>query len=112
MAMRKMDLISYNISSELDKLGLKNILIPTDDPYLHWNKNKQEGKAILSLRHAGYLAGLGKLGRNNLLINKEYGNRDANELTLYSYFNNEKAIFLKRKHLGTQGNLFCLPVGR
>jgi len=29
---------------------------------------------ILSLRHAGYLAGLGILGRNNLLINTDLGN--------------------------------------
>ena len=74
LAMQKMDLITYDISTELDKLGLKNILIPTDDPYLYWDNDKQEGRGILSLRHIGYLAGLGKLGRNNLLINKDYGN--------------------------------------
>ena len=74
LAMQKMDSITYELSAELDKLGLKNVLIPTDDPYLYWDNDKQEGRAILSLRHAGYLAGLGKLGRNNLLINKDYGN--------------------------------------
>ncbi|MCK4663445.1 MAG: epoxyqueuosine reductase [Bacteroidales bacterium] len=74
LAMQKMDMISYDISVELDKLGLKNILIPTDDPYLFWDNDKQEGRAILSLRHVGYLAGLGNIGRNNLLINKDYGN--------------------------------------
>jgi epoxyqueuosine reductase len=74
LAMQKMDSITYDISSELDKLGLKNVLIPTDDPYLYWDNDKQEGRAILSLRHVGYLAGLGKLGRNSLLINKDYGN--------------------------------------
>ncbi len=74
LAMQKMDLITYDISVELDKLGLKNILIPTDDPYLYWDNDKQEGRGILSLRHVGYLTGLGKLGRNNLLINKDYGN--------------------------------------
>jgi epoxyqueuosine reductase QueG len=73
MAVQKMDLITYNISSALDRLGMKNVLIPTDDPYLHWDKEKQEGRAILSLRHVGLMAGLGKLGRNNLLINKDYG---------------------------------------
>ena len=74
MAMQRMDLITYTISTELDNLGLKNVLIPTDDPYLYWNGEEQEGRAILSLRHAGELAGMGKLGRNNLLINKDYGN--------------------------------------
>lgn len=74
LAMQKMDAITYEISAELDHLGIKNVLIPTDDPYLWWDHEKQEGRAILSLRHAAYLAGLGRLGRNNLLINKDYGN--------------------------------------
>jgi epoxyqueuosine reductase QueG len=73
LAMQKMDLITYDISTKLDKLGLKNVLIPTDDPYLSWDNEKQEGRAILSLRHVGFLTGLGKLGRNNLLINKDFG---------------------------------------
>jgi epoxyqueuosine reductase len=73
LAMQKMDQISYEISLELDKLGVKNVLIPTDDPLLYWDEENQEARGILSLRHTGYLAGLGKLGRNNLLINKEYG---------------------------------------
>jgi len=74
LAMRKMDAITYEISMELEKLGLQNILIPTDDPYLAWDEEEQEGRGILSLRHIGYFAGLGRLGRNNLLINKDYGN--------------------------------------
>ena len=74
MSMQKMDLMTYSISLELDKQGIKNVFIPTDDPYLYWDSNQQEGRAILSLRHIGYLAGMGRLGRNNLLINKDYGN--------------------------------------
>jgi epoxyqueuosine reductase len=35
----------------------------------------REGKGILSLRHAGYLAGLGVFGKNKLLTNDLYGNR-------------------------------------
>jgi epoxyqueuosine reductase QueG len=73
LAMQKIDLIAFDISSELDKSGIKNVLIPTDDPYLYWDEDKKEGRGILSLRHAGYLAGLGVLGKNNLLINKDYG---------------------------------------
>ena len=49
-------------------------MIPSDDPYESWDQENQHGRAILSLRHAGMLAGLGKLGKNNLLINEKYGN--------------------------------------
>lgn len=73
LAMQKMDRITFEISLALDNLKIKNVLIPSDDPYLFWNGEKQEGRGILSLRHAGYQAGLGKLGRNNLLINKDFG---------------------------------------
>jgi epoxyqueuosine reductase QueG len=74
LAMSKIDAISYGISCDLERKGLKSVLIPTDDPYLEWDETKQEGRAILSLRHAAYLAGLGKIARNNLLINRNYGN--------------------------------------
>ena len=74
LAMRRVDAITYAISTDLDREGVKNVLIPTDDPYEYWDPDKQEGRSILSLRHAAMLAGLGKLGRNSLLINKDYGN--------------------------------------
>ncbi|MCL1834016.1 MAG: hypothetical protein FWG49_05880, partial [Leptospirales bacterium] len=32
------------------------------------------GKGLLSLRHAGYLAGLGVIGKNRMLNNPQYGN--------------------------------------
>jgi len=34
------------------------VLIPTDAPYEYWDSENQEGRAILSLRHAAMLAGL------------------------------------------------------
>jgi epoxyqueuosine reductase len=74
LAIQRMDAITYLISNDLDRAGIKNVLIPTDDPYEYWDSESQEGRAILSLRHAAMLAGLGKLGRNNLLINRDYGN--------------------------------------
>lgn len=48
--------------------------IPSE-PYEYWDEEKQEGKGILSLKHAGYLAGLGVLGKNTLLTNIIFGNR-------------------------------------
>ncbi|MGB2698068.1 MAG: hypothetical protein WBD28_09475 [Candidatus Zixiibacteriota bacterium] len=58
----------------MENYGIKAVLIPTDDPYEHWEPERSYGRAILSLRHAGHLAGLGVLGRNTLLLNKDYGN--------------------------------------
>ena len=74
LAIQRMDAITYAISTDLDRIGIKNVLIPTDDPYEYWDPANQVGRAILSLRHIAMLAGLGRLGRNNLLINKDYGN--------------------------------------
>ena len=76
---------AYLIYSKLDKIGLEfckviqnngnhAVPIPSDVPYLYWDNVNRHGMGILSLRHAGYLAGLGILGRNNLLINPDLGN--------------------------------------
>jgi epoxyqueuosine reductase len=76
---------AHLIYSKLDNIGLelckaiqnnKNnaVPIPSDVPFLSWDNEKRHGMGILSLRHAGYLAGLGILGRNNLLINPDLGN--------------------------------------
>lgn len=70
----EVDRLSLQFSLKLHDMGIKNVMIPSDDPYESWNQEKRHGQAILSLRHAGELAGLGKLGKNNLLINVKYGN--------------------------------------
>jgi epoxyqueuosine reductase QueG len=70
----EVDQLSLKFSLCLQGRGIRNVMIPSDDPYESWNQEKQHGQAILSMRHAGVLAGLGRLGRNNLLINETYGN--------------------------------------
>lgn len=66
--------ITCELSLHLQDLGVTAVPIP-NEPYIYWDPKKMEGRGILSLRHAGYLAGLGVLGRNNLLINEKFGNR-------------------------------------
>ncbi len=77
--------ISSLVANEVDTLGLAlaylfqerkigAVPIPSDDPYESWDEERKHGQAILSLRHAGYLAGLGRLGKNTLLINDTFGN--------------------------------------
>jgi epoxyqueuosine reductase len=57
----------------LQDLGITAVLIPSE-PYEYWDEEKREGKGILSLKHAGYLAGIGVLGKNTLLLNDSLGN--------------------------------------
>jgi epoxyqueuosine reductase QueG len=71
---RKVDELGFEVALELEDQGIRAVPIPSDDPYEYWEPENSYGRAILSLRHAGYLAGLGVLGKNNLLINKELGN--------------------------------------
>lgn len=67
-----------NLGSEfcliLEDLGINAVPIPSDDPSEYWEVDKQYARGILSLRHAGYFAGLGVMGKNTLLINEKYGN--------------------------------------
>jgi len=70
----ELDRIGLNLCRHLDNIGIPSVPVPTDTPYLYWDAKRSHGMGIISLRHAGYLAGLGFLGRNTLLINKEFGN--------------------------------------
>jgi len=62
------------IALNLQEMRVVAVPIPSE-PYLHWDEKRREGRGILSLKHAGYLAGLGVLGRNTLLTNDRFGNR-------------------------------------
>ena len=69
-----LDQIGISMSYKLEKLNIKTVPIPTDVPYLYWDAENKHGMGILSMRHAAFNAGLGILGRNTLLINRELGN--------------------------------------
>lgn len=70
----EVDSITFRACLALEDLGMRCVPVPTDDPYEHWEPERSHGRGVLSLRHAGWLAGLGVLGRNTLLINERYGN--------------------------------------
>jgi epoxyqueuosine reductase len=69
-----LDRIGLEFAVMMEKQGVRVVPVPTDTPYLHWEEDRKHGMGILSLRHAAYNAGLGILGRNTLLINRELGN--------------------------------------
>lgn len=66
--------VIYDLSLKLQDLGVTAVPV-LGEPYMYWNAEKKEGRGILSMRHAAYMAGLGVLGRNTLLINERFGNR-------------------------------------
>jgi len=68
--------ITCDLSLRLQDLGVAAVPIPSE-PYEYWDVEKKEGRGILSLKHAGYLAGLGIMGKNTLLTNNKLGNRIA-----------------------------------
>jgi len=74
IATQEVDRIGLDLCQILQDSGIEAIPIPSDDPSEYWEEENQCARGILSLRHAGYLAGLGVLGKNTLLMNEEYGN--------------------------------------
>jgi epoxyqueuosine reductase len=70
----EVDALTLTLSRRLEALGVKNVPVPSDDPSEYWEPDRSYARGILSLRHAGHLAGLGVLGKNTLLINDKLGN--------------------------------------
>jgi epoxyqueuosine reductase QueG len=70
----EVETITFSACRELESIGIAAVPVPTNEPYEYWDPERTRGMGILSLRHAGYLAGLGVMGRNTLLVNRRYGN--------------------------------------
>jgi epoxyqueuosine reductase QueG len=68
------DRIGMRLCYALSDSGIGAVPVPSDEPYEYWDSSNEHGRAILSMRHAGYLAGIGVLGRNGILVNKKLGN--------------------------------------
>lgn len=58
-----------------DTFEARAVPLPCDSPYEYWAEEKLEGRGLISMKHAACLAGLGTMGKNTLLLNKDYGNR-------------------------------------
>jgi epoxyqueuosine reductase len=66
----KMNKLAVGISKEIKDLGVE--AAPIKSINSSWRDNRSRGP--ISLKHAAVLAGLGKTGKNTLVVNKEYGN--------------------------------------
>lgn len=65
--------LTFEISVKLERHQIKAVPVPSE-PYEYWDQETMTGKGLLSLKHAGYLAGLGVIGRNSLLNHPDLGN--------------------------------------
>lgn len=74
MMVKKIERITFDLCDELEQAGILTNPIPCDEPYEYWDEEKKHGRGILSLKHAGMLAGLGTIGKNTLLLNNKFGN--------------------------------------
>jgi epoxyqueuosine reductase len=71
----QLDLIACQVSLFLEREGGLAVPVPADEPYTHWEAENLYGRGDLSHKHAAQAAGLGRLGKNSLLITPEFGNR-------------------------------------
>ncbi|MBN1314825.1 MAG: epoxyqueuosine reductase [Anaerolineales bacterium] len=69
----RMDEMAIRLAYELEDRGITAVPINAIGP-CEWNHKTGKSSGIISLKHAAELAGLGRIGRNTLLINDRYGN--------------------------------------
>jgi epoxyqueuosine reductase QueG len=71
----RLDLLASQVALFLESEGGQATPVPSDEPYRHWEADRLYGRGDLSHKHAAQAAGLGRLGKNSLLITTHYGNR-------------------------------------
>ncbi len=71
----QLDLAAAQVALFLEENGARAVPIPADEPYAHWEAERKYGRGDLSHKHAAQASGLGRLGKNSMLITPQFGNR-------------------------------------
>lgn len=66
----RLDVIAYELAKEIEKAGYQALPFAASQ-MVDW----QNQKGHISHKHVGVLAGIGWIGRNNLLVHREFGSR-------------------------------------
>ena len=70
---KQLDKISIELSYFLEKNGYIGLPTGAIEP-CNWDSKNKRVRGLLSLKHAAEIAGLGRIGKNTLLINEHFGN--------------------------------------
>lgn len=70
----ELDRIAYEAAIKIERIfNCCVVPIPSDAPYEYWDEEKLEGRGLLSMKHAAVNAGIGSLGKNTMLLNRQFG---------------------------------------
>lgn len=73
---QKVDLLTLDIARTLEReTNRPCVPLPSDDPYDAYDPATRTGRGVISMKHAAVRAGLGRLGKSTLLLNRNFGNR-------------------------------------
>jgi epoxyqueuosine reductase QueG len=73
---QKVDGLTLDIARAVEReTGRPCVPLPSDDPYDDYDPSTRAGRGVISMKHAAVRAGLGRLGKSTLLLNRSFGNR-------------------------------------